>query len=185
MDPHEKMRQKQRELKQIVELHRKWLQNEKGGTRANLRGADLSHANLEYVNLSGADLREADLSNAVLSGANLMNADLRRADLKGASLSNADLRVAKLVYADLSGADLRGANTLLLYGTTVIECQLNTSQQNRRISYWEDLDIVTAGCYQGTWKEFKERVHEVYADNERMKRKYDRVIAFIEEEMEE
>lgn len=174
------MRQKQRELKQIVELHRKWLQNEKGGTRADLRGADLTHLNLEYMNLSGADLREADLSNAVLSGANLMNADLRRANLTNAGLNGADLREAKLYDADLRRADLRHANTLLLHGMTVIECQLNTSQQNRRISYWEELDIVTAGCYQGTWKEFKERVHEAYASSERMKREYGRVITFIE-----
>lgn len=185
MDPHEKMRQKQRELKKIVELHKKWLKNEKGGERANLNGADLTHANLEYADLSGADLRGANLTSADLSGAILTNADLRRADLKGASLVRADLRDARLEYADLNDVDLRGVSTLLLQGMTVIECQLNTSQQNRRVSYWKDLDIVTAGCYQGTWEEFKERVNEVYADNEKMKRKYDRVIAFIEAEAEE
>lgn len=41
---------------------------------ANLRGADLSEANLRYTDLRGADLREACLRGADLSGA-----DLRRA----------------------------------------------------------------------------------------------------------
>jgi len=82
------------ELQVVLELHKKWLNNEEGGKRANLRGASLSCANLRY-----ADLRYADLS-----GANLRYADLRYADLPGADLRGADLR-----GADLSGADLRGA----------------------------------------------------------------------------
>lgn len=56
-------------LKEILERHRKWLNDEDGGERANLRGA-----NLRGVNLCGADLR----------GANLRGADLRGADLRGA-----------------------------------------------------------------------------------------------------
>ena len=34
------------DLKQILELHKKWLNNEDGGKRADLRGADLSGADL-------------------------------------------------------------------------------------------------------------------------------------------
>ena len=71
----------------------------------NLRGADLSGADLR-----GAHLRRADLSGADLSGAHLRRADLRGADLRGAHLSGADLRWADLSGADLSGADLRGAD---------------------------------------------------------------------------
>ena len=54
------------DLKQILELHKKWLNNEDGGKRADL---------------SGADLRSAYLSGAYLSGAYLSGADLRGADL--------------------------------------------------------------------------------------------------------
>ncbi len=67
---------------------------------ADLRGADLSGANLSDAYLRGADL----------SGANLRGADLSYADLRGANLSDADLRGADLSYANLHGADLRGAN---------------------------------------------------------------------------
>ena len=54
------------DLKQILELHKKWLNNEDGGKRANLHRA----------NLRGANLSRVDLSDAYLSDANLSGADL-------------------------------------------------------------------------------------------------------------
>ena len=59
------------DLKQILELHKKWLNNEAGGKRAYLRDAYLRDADL-----SGANLRDADLSGADLRGADLSGADL-------------------------------------------------------------------------------------------------------------
>ena len=82
---------KQEKLQKILEAHKKWINSEDDGVRANLSGADLRGANLRGANLSGADLR----------GANLRGADLREADLRGAYLSDADLS-----DADLRGADL-------------------------------------------------------------------------------
>ena len=67
------------QIKTILELHLKWLKNEDGGIRANLRDVDLS-----YANLSGADLSGAYLSGAYLSGADLSGAYLSGADLSGA-----------------------------------------------------------------------------------------------------
>ena len=64
------------EIKKVLDLHKKWLNNEQSGGRANL---------------SGADLREADLSGADLCKANLHGADLRGADLRWANLCEADL----------------------------------------------------------------------------------------------
>lgn len=46
-------------LKEILERHRKWLNNEDGGERADLCGAYLCGAYLCGANLGGADLREA------------------------------------------------------------------------------------------------------------------------------
>ena len=54
------------ELKFILEKHRKWLNDEEDGERANLREA----------NLREADLREANLREANLQGANLQGANL-------------------------------------------------------------------------------------------------------------
>jgi uncharacterized protein YjbI with pentapeptide repeats len=82
-------------------------------SEADLRVADLSKANLSAAKLSGADLRQADLRQANLSGATLHEADLFKADLSGAILSGAKLIAADLFKADLSGADLRRANLFI------------------------------------------------------------------------
>ena len=76
----------------------------------NLRGADLSNANLWGANLRGANLRGADLSNANLRDADLRGADLSNANLWGANLRGADLSNANLWGANLRGANLRGAD---------------------------------------------------------------------------
>ncbi|HEL8187277.1 TPA: pentapeptide repeat-containing protein [Listeria monocytogenes] len=114
----------QAELDVVIEKHEKWLRDGYG-ERANLRGANLSYAdlscanlrganlrgaNLSYADLSCANLRVANLSYADLSGANLRGANLSGADLSYADLRRANLRVANLSYADLSCANLSGAN---------------------------------------------------------------------------
>ena len=62
------------EIKKVLDSHQKWINEEDGGERADLRRADLS---------------EADLRGANLCKANLCKADLCKADLRGADLSGA------------------------------------------------------------------------------------------------
>ena len=102
------------DLKKILDEHLLWLNGE-GGSRADLRGANLFGANLSDADLRGANLSDADLPGADLSCANLRGADLSGADLscanlRGANLFGANLRDADLPGADLSGANLRDAN---------------------------------------------------------------------------
>ena len=89
------------QLKNVLELHRKWINKEPGGERADLCGANLQGANLREANLWRASLQEADLE-----GADLRRANLREANLWRASLQEADLEGANLRRADLRGADL-------------------------------------------------------------------------------
>lgn len=96
-----------RELKKILKLHKKWLNGDADGERADLSNVDLRCANLSGANLYRAYLSDADLSHANLYCANLCCADLCKADLSHAILCNADLRFAKLSHADLCNADLR------------------------------------------------------------------------------
>ena len=59
------------EIKKVLDLHKKWLNNEDGGVCANLSGANLREADLSGSDLSWADLREANLRKANLYEANL------------------------------------------------------------------------------------------------------------------
>jgi hypothetical protein len=98
-------------LPEILENHKLWVEGKEGGVKANLSGANLSGANLSgaYLsgaNLSGANLSGANLSDADLSRANLSYADLFSANLSGANLSGACLYRACLYRANLSGANL-------------------------------------------------------------------------------
>ncbi|EFV5777471.1 pentapeptide repeat-containing protein [Listeria monocytogenes] len=190
---------KQEELDIILENHGKWLLNE-GGERANLSNIDLKNTNLRFANLRLAYLRGADLSNANLRGANLRFADLRGADLRFADLSIADLSYANLSNADLSnvnlsnanfrGVDLSDANLNWVNwqhveGLTVICVQVDTSRRNNQIAYIKELDIWTTGCFQGTLDELKASVEQTHKYNEKLKKRYYRVIDFILREAKE
>ncbi len=205
---------KQEELDIILENHGKWLRNE-GGDRAdlsnadlkntnlrfanlrlaylsnaNLRGANLRGANLRFADLRGADLRFADLRGADLSNVNLSYANLSIADLNNANLSNADLSNVNLSNAnfrgvDLSDANLNWVNWQHVEGLTVICVQVDTTRKNNQIAYIKELDIWTTGCFQGTLDELKASVEQTHKDNEKLRKRYYRVIDFILKEVAE
>jgi len=58
-------------------------------SHADLHGEDLSWIDFEGADLSGADLRNCNLANAVLRNANLTDARLDGANLEGATLEGA------------------------------------------------------------------------------------------------
>ena len=53
-------------LNEILEKHKKWLNKEYGGERADMSNSDLRHSDLR-----GSDLRGSDLSNSDLSYSNI------------------------------------------------------------------------------------------------------------------
>jgi uncharacterized protein YjbI with pentapeptide repeats len=78
--------------------------------KANLIGANLPYAKLQFTSLKGANLsginfRQADLLNSSLVGANLDGADL-----EGANLSGVDFSFSKCMGANFADANLEGAN---------------------------------------------------------------------------
>ena len=91
-------------LRRGVDTWNRW-RKENNVSNPDLRGANLTQAQLSKAVLRGAQLSEADLY-----GANLSKAHLLRADLRGANLQKADLQGAKLIQANLSGANLSEAN---------------------------------------------------------------------------
>ncbi|EOF7381600.1 pentapeptide repeat-containing protein [Listeria monocytogenes] len=157
---------------------------------ADLRGAYLSNANLRGANLRFADISNANLSNANLSNANLSIANLSIADLSNANLSITDLSNADLSYANLRGANLSGANLNWVNwqhveGLTVICVQVDTTRKNNQITYIKELDIWITGCFQGTLDELKASVEQTHKDNEKLRKRYYRVIDFILKEVAE
>ena len=143
------------DLKQILELHKKWLNNEAGGKRAYFSGADLRDADL-----SDADLRRAYFSGAGLSGAHLRGANLRGADLSDAYLRGANLRGANLWDADLSGAYLRGANLsgADLRDVTGNKKEIFTFQTNKYtvVIYQDRIQIGCKNFSQSEWFNFSD-----------------------------
>ncbi|HFK0197873.1 TPA: pentapeptide repeat-containing protein [Listeria monocytogenes] len=180
---------KQEELDIILENHGKWLFNE-GGDRADLSNADLKNTNLRFANLRLAYLRGADLSNANFRGVDLRFTNLSIADLNNANLSNADLSNVNLSNAnfrgvDLSDANLNWVNWQHVEGLTVICVQVDTTRKNNQIAYIKELDIWITGCFQGTLDELKASVEQTHKHNEKLKKRYYRVIDFILNEVEE
>ena len=116
------------ELNKILKLHKKWINGDDYGERADLHDADLSCADL-----SDADLRWANLSNADLRWANLSNADLMSADLCNANLRHADLCNANLRHADLCNANLSHAN---LYDAILYHANLSHADLSDAIIAW-------------------------------------------------
>ncbi|EAE5177021.1 pentapeptide repeat-containing protein [Listeria monocytogenes] len=179
----------QAELDVVIEKHEKWLRDGYG-ERANLSYANLSYADLSYADLSCANLSYANLSYADLSYANLYNANLRGTDLsdanlRGANLSNANLYNANLRGTDLSDANLNWVNWQHVEGLTVICVQVDTTRKNNQITYIKELDIWITGCFQGTLDELKASVEQTHKDNEKLRKRYYRVIDFILKEVSE
>jgi hypothetical protein len=122
------------QLKEILELHKKWLNGEPDGVRADLSGANLSEnyllgadlrkaymrgtnlretcmckANLRKVDLSGAYMLSAYMNEVDLTNANMYGAYMYKAHLVDACLRGSNLCRAYMVETDLHGADMGGA----------------------------------------------------------------------------
>jgi hypothetical protein len=141
------------DIKQVLDLHKKWLNDEEGGERADLRRANMGDADLGDANLRDANLGDANLGGANLGDANLRRANLRDADLSGADLSGADLSGADLRGADLRGADLRGAD---LRGADLSGADLRGVRINEYTAFFA-LQCPEEGAFVG-WKKCRENV---------------------------
>ena len=123
------------EIRIVLEKHEKWLNNELGGIRADLREAALYGLDLNGANLWGANLIKADLRVAYLIKADLREATLRVANLSGADLSGADLSGADLYGVNLRGADLRGANLRWAKNVPSYACRLVCPEEGSFIGF--------------------------------------------------
>ena len=103
------------ELKNILALHKKWLNEEEGGERADLHGADLDGVCLDNVDFRNANLRCVNFRNAIITNSDFRCADLYGADfchalLQGSDFASANLKNANFTYVNLCNADFLNAD---------------------------------------------------------------------------
>jgi uncharacterized protein YjbI with pentapeptide repeats len=123
------------ELTRVLADHARWVESggsrwfeeppARGGARADLRGKDLSGAELQDRDLRGAAAGYVDFSNANLASANLACAYFKGATFAGAILEQSDLREAHLEAATFEGAKLWKAD---LHGTVLRNADLSMAQ---------------------------------------------------------
>ena len=173
-------------LKELLDNHKKWLNNEEGGKQLVLTGADLSYVSLEGTNLRGADLEGANLENANLENADLENvylenAYLRNANLYNSNLENVNLKHANLENANLGNANLRGVylenanlRNIKFYSTDLYKVQRkdlfevgNIGSRNDTTHYFIEDNRIICGCFDNTLEEFEEKVKNTYSEDSR------------------
>ena len=101
------------ELRSILEKHKKWLEDEEGGERANLSYSNLRGSDLSYSDLRGSNLRGSDLRNSDLRNSDLRNSDLRGSDLDfsawplwcGSNHVKVDAKIARQLAAHFCALD--------------------------------------------------------------------------------
>ena len=148
------------ELKEKLKLHEKWLNGEKEGVKLDLRNTDLRYTDLINANLKYADLSYADLSCA----------DLRYADLNNSDLTNSDLRYANLINANLSKTKFYLTNLYKAKGNFIgVE---NIGSKNDTTYYFYNEDRIICDYFDGTMKEFEDKVKETYEKNSKEYKQY-------------
>ena len=154
----------QERLKEILDNHRKFLNNEDGGAGTNLIGANLRYATLMNADLRFANFSYANLRYADLSDANLRYADLSDTDLRGADLSNTDLRYATGNNKEVKSLQLGKYHTTILVGIKIcIGCQDHTIEQWENFTD-EEISKMDNGALDW-WKKWKEFILKVAKEN--------------------
>lgn len=130
----------QEELDKILELHKRWLNDESDGKRAELINQDLRGSNLSYSNLRGSDLSGSNLSYSNLSYSNLSYSDLSYSNLRGSNLS-------EVVRLDPYTKVISISNIGTEFGEMI--CFVSPDS---------GIQYVIRGCFRGTLKEMKAEV---------------------------
>lgn len=167
------------ELLEILDKHKKWLNNEPDGEQADLSHKDLSlislprHMDLRKINFKGANLRQVNFSDADLSGCIFCYADLEDASLFSADLCNSDFTYARLNGANLKCCKIQGTcfSHAFLEGTQLpngLYQVVGIGRQHRCTTYDSVNDRVICGCwddYNGNHLDsFRARVN-IYSPN--------------------
>ncbi|PSF35400.1 pentapeptide repeat-containing protein [Aphanothece hegewaldii CCALA 016] len=140
-----------------IELQKSYDSGERKFHKIELRRADLRGLNLSYADLSGADLSYANLREVDLTGANLSEANLNEADLTGANLQQANLEGAYLIKAYLIKTNLKETNLSKAYLTGAYLTKSDCSHANLSGAYLNSSKItgtIMTGSYYDQYTHF-------------------------------
>ena len=142
------------QLREILNLHAKWLRNDPAGQRANLTDANLTRADLRGANLTDADLRGANLTDA-----NLTDADLRGAILTCAILTCATLTGVRSLWGTVGNTAEVKSIQVDTWPVTYTATHMQIGCQLHKLSDWWAFDDEQIGCMDSkalnfwrTWK---------------------------------
>jgi uncharacterized protein YjbI with pentapeptide repeats len=96
-------------LKTVIDLHKQWLNDVSGGSRADLSGANLLETDLSGADLSVADLSGADLTSITLCGATIDGVIVRGRDIGGPGHILCALTDSEWASIDAGRTDTKGA----------------------------------------------------------------------------
>ena len=140
----------EQDLKEVLALHRKWVERAPGGKQADLRQVKLAHANLVDV-----DFGEAICSDAVFFGAELRRAKFGKANLRFAVFAEANLEGTDFSGADLTFANFRGAN---LQGARFTNATLFRGCFEDITLSWYDYTLISEMLWQAAGEDFEKQM---------------------------
>ena len=110
----------------------------------DLRGADLTEAQISEADLSKAKFHHANLSSANFANTDLTDAILSYADLSKAQFRDVDFTGTRLWHANLSGAMLQGAEMPRMSFDYVSLCGANLGAANLSGAIFQDANVANA-----------------------------------------
>jgi Pentapeptide repeats (8 copies) len=130
----------------VLSLHGSCL-NYANFRRSKLKQIDWSAADLRGIDLSEANLSRSDMQDADLRGAAINNVMMFMATLDGANLQGADLSASSLDLTTLARANLQGANLCGTYlrGIDLSEANLTGAYFDDKTQFDPDFDPIAAG----------------------------------------
>ncbi|MCI4435426.1 MAG: pentapeptide repeat-containing protein [Ignisphaera sp.] len=146
------------QLQKIIALHKKWLDKEDGGIRANfseadLSGEDLSNVNLYWANFSMANLIGTNFSGSNLSRVNFIRANLSEANFTGAKLSGADFSMAIGEAKYIKSLQCKKYKVIYTFDMIFIGCKSHSIVEWKNFTE-EEIDKMDEGAFEW-WKMWK------------------------------
>lgn len=150
----------QNELDVMISNHALLHQADVRGEKLDLFNCDLSELNLSDFDLTGARFTDCKMHNTIFHYSTLSYCQFLNCELINSEFNKCNLRLSKFTTCELEGADFSGANLTEVIGIRQYSVD-NVGTFGGKITYLVPQDMVYAGCWKGTFKEFELKCKDV------------------------